>query len=448
MRPVDPCIDDGKSVRWLRTNTTSVLWLLLVVAVGLFSVRGLYRGVRPHLTNDFFSIYSISKAWVSGEAAYSTPIIVRTFQDASGFQLGRNTLAQAASYSALPGMVPLATPFTLLRWRAANSAFVLSSAGVLGMMLWMFAKYCGASRNQVLAFLICCLALGPIHTGLSGSNVTPLLVGLMGISYLWMRDGRAVPAGILLGVVGCCKPHIAGALVLVALAAREWKTLRVAVVTGVASVAVFGARLWVAGVPWWSDFVQRTRQFGAAGDANDFSLANPARYELTNLQVIVGSVTSSRGVANLVAITVGVLLVAVWWMAVRRSGKADLMEFAAINIILLLPSYHRFDDASVLVFLFAAAFVQENRPPGLRKAAAFTALLFAFPVPAASVYLAESGHIPRWLPGSTWFQVTWLSIDVWFLLFLSIFSIVILWRSGETTARVDREGLGRILSSS
>jgi len=418
--PHSDFLTSAKSLSWLRRNSSYFLWPLLLIAIALFSVRGLYRGVRPHVTNDFFSIYSISKAWLAGEAPYSTTVIVRTFQDASGYKLGRNTMAQAASYSALPGMVPIATPFTVLRWRGANSAFVVFSSAAIGLMLWMFARGSGAPRYAVLAFFICCLALGPIHTGLAGSNVTPLLVGLMGISYLLMRWGKLFPAGVLLGVVGCCKPHIAGALVLVLIVDREWKTLRVAVLTGIASLGLFAGRLWIAGVPWWNDFLQRTRQFGTAGDANDFSLANSARYELTNLQVILGSMTSSRSIANFVAISVGMLLVVAWWMAVRRNGGSNLLAFAAINTILLLPSYHRFDDASVLVFLFAAAFLEPLRQPWVRMSAIATAILFAFPLPAALVYFAEANRIPRELLASTTFQVTCLAVNVWFLLLISV----------------------------
>ncbi len=394
-----------------------------MAAIAFFCVRGLYRSLRPHVTNDFFSIYSISKAWVAGEAPYSTSVIVRTFQDASGYRLGQNTIAQAANYSALPGMVPLAAPFAVLRWRAANATFVVFSVLVLGLMLGMFARISRASPNDVLAFFISCLALGPIHTGLSGSNVTPLLVGLMGFSYLLMRQGRVLPAGILLGVVGCCKPHIAGALVLVLLVDREWKTLRVAVLTGVASVGVFVGRLWAAGVPWWGDFLDRTRQFGAVGGANDFSLANPARYELMNLQVIVGSITSSRAVANGVAIGIGLLLVSAWWVAVRRGGKSGWVAFATINIILLLPSYHRFNDASVLVFLFAAGFLEEGHGEWLRRTAVMTAILFALPLPAAFVYLAESGRIPHVLLNARLFQLTFLTAQIWFLLGISLLLI-------------------------
>jgi hypothetical protein len=403
----------------LRRHFSSLLWVLLFVSAILFGYRGVYRGVRSHVTNDFFSVYSISKAWVAGEAPYSTAVIVRTFQEASGYKLGRNTLAQAETYNALPGMVPLAASITVLRWRAANSAFVVFSTTMLAVMLWMFAYRSGASRESILAFLICSLALGPIHTGLSGSNVTPLLVGLMGISYLLNRDGRWLAAGILLGIVGCCKPHIAGAMVLSLLLDREWKTLAAAVSTGVASVAVFVARLAMAGVPWWSEFLARTRQFGVAGDANDFSLANPARYELLNLQVILGSITSSRAIANVAAIGIGVGLVAAWGIKVKRSGRSELLAFATINIILLLPSYHRFDDASVLVFLFAAAWLGAG---GLwvRSLAVATALFFAFPIPAALVYLAESARIAHALLAATSFQLTLLTSQIWLLLAVSL----------------------------
>ncbi len=403
-----------------RPRLARYIYLALVIAGVVFAVRGVYRGARTHITNDYFSIYTISKAWLAGNEPYSTQVFVATFQKASGYQLGRNTLPLAATYTALPGMVPITAPFSLFRWQIANAFWVIFGAGTFVLMLWMFSRSASAPQSRVLIFFISCLLLGPIHTGLSGANVTPLLVGLMGISYLLYRRQHRIFAGFLLGIVGCCKPHIAGAMVLVLLAERAWVTLGAAVATGLTSLAVFLGRLAVNGVPWWNGFLQRTLQFGRPGDANDFSLANPARYELTNLQVILGSITSSRTAANLVAISITVLLVALWWIGVKRQGTVSLLAFAGINVVLLLPSYHRFDDASVLVFLFAAAWLEEVSPPWLRKTALIAITMFAMPLPAALVQAVERGFLPAGLLASKLFQLTCLTVQIWLLLFLSV----------------------------
>lgn len=394
-----------------------ILWVLIFAGVLLFAYRGVYRGIRHQLTNDFFGVYTISKAWLGGQELYATQVFVDTFQRASGYTLGRNTLPLASKYTAIPGMVPLIAPFSIFHWQAANTLWVLFGAGILVLMLWQFSRVSGALKNNVLTFFASCFLLGPIQTGLAAVNITPLLVGLMGISYLLYRREEWIFSGVLLGIVGCCKPHIAGAMVLVLLADRAWKPLIVSLATGLTSTGIFVARLAVAGTPWWHGFAERTRHFGAVGDANDFSLANSSRYELTNLQVIFGSITNSRTLANVIAIATGFALVAGWWVAVRRHGKTNLFAFAAINVILLLPSYHRFDDISLLVFLFAAAFLT-NSASWLRRTALAATLLFLMPVAAGIVNLAETGRIPTFLLHERAFQLTFLTFHIWFLLAL------------------------------
>ena len=395
-----------------------VLWVVIVFGFLMFAYRGIYRGVRHQLTNDFFGIYTISKAWLAGQELYSTQVFVDTFQRASGYSLGRNTLPLASKYTALPGMVPLIAPFSAFRWQTANTIWVLFGAAILVLMLWRFSRISDVPNLKVLMFFICSLLLGPIHTGLAAVNITPLLVGLMGISYLLYRQEQWMFSGILLGIVGCCKPHIAGAMVLVLLVERAWKPLAVSVLTGLASVGLFVGRLAIAGVPWWHGFVERTRYFGAIGGANDFSLANSARYELTNMQVILGSLTNSRVLANTIAIAVGAALVIAWWVAVRRHGKTNLFAFATINVILLLPSYHRFDDISVVVFLLATAFLTSSRP-WLRQTVTAATLVFLLPIAAVMVNLAETGRIPATLLNERAFQLTFLTFHIWFLLALS-----------------------------
>jgi len=110
-----------------------------------------------------------------------------------------------------------------------------------------------------------------------------------------------------------------------------------------------------------------------------------------------------------------------------------LLSFATINVILLLPSYHRFDDATVLVFVLGACLLTYETK-ALRWASLIAVLIFALPVPAALVSLAEQNRISRALLSERSFQLTCLTFQVWFLLLLAIYLLLELRKSSLQTA--------------
>ena len=394
--------------------------LVLLLALSYFFVRGPLRGMRTDGFNDFAGSFTITHVWVQGLDCYSPNVVTDQWikDGRPQFQFilkQRDSTSHLGSGTGLPGSIPLLAPFTLVPAITSDRVWVwFCAAATLAMLLAFF-------RTKNLIFLALALALAPLHTGIATGNASILVIACVGFSYLW-RFQRPILAGVLLGIAGSFKPHIAGAGLLFLLAEQTWTPVIVSVLTGFLSIGIFAGRLAIAHVPWWYSFIQRTVAIGYHGGPDDFSLANSARYQLLNLQVLFSSFLSNRSLVNILAISITVGLVALWAYWMRRREVPSLLGFATINVILLLPSYHRFYDAGVIAFALAAAAALDR----YRWIIAMTLAAFLAPIPAALVQFGESGRIPLRVLQSKLIVVFVLCHEIWILLALAVFFLVLM----------------------
>jgi len=418
----------------LRMNLRRALVCVgLLLALSYFFIRGPLRGMRTQGFDDFAGALTITHVWVQGLNCYSPNVVtdqwIRDGRPQFQFILKeRNSTSLLGSGAGLPGSVPLLAPFTLLPAVTADQVWIwFSAAATLAMLFALF-------RTKNFIFLAFALALAPLHTGIATGNASILVIACVGFSYLW-RFQRPILAGVLLGIAGSFKPHIAGAGLLFFLVEQTWTPVIVSVLTGLLSIGLFAGRLAIAHVPWWSGFIHRTVAIGYHGGPDDFSLANSARYQLVNLQVLFASVLSNRSIVNILAISITVGLVALWAYWMRGREVAPILGFAAINVILLLPSYHRFYDAGVIAFALAAAAALDR----YRWIVPITLAAFLAPIPAALVHLGESGEIPLRVLQSKLIVVFVLCHEIWILLALAVFFLVLMRNRPLRRAHGSRE---------
>jgi len=162
---------------------------------------------------------------------------------------------------------------------------------------------------------------------------------------------RDVTAGILFGVACSLKPQIGAFLVLYYLVRRRWQLFATALASTLGLAAVAALYLWIRGASWIQDYLHNARGFVSANHIDDFTSANPGRFTLINLQVPLFSITGHSSSANLLAFAVGGLLACAWiyWVARGSAHVPQLLSLGAISIICLLPVYHRFYDAGLLI---------------------------------------------------------------------------------------------------
>ena len=105
----------------------------------------------------------------------------------------------------------------------------------------------------------------------------------------------------------------------------------------------------------------------------------------------------------------------------REAGNdRELLELSTIAVISLLPVYHRFYDATLLVLPLCWAFVWLRRERA--SAALSLGLMLPFLIPGGTLLetMQIAGRIPRALTNHWWWEAVVMPHQVWALLFLSI----------------------------
>jgi hypothetical protein len=405
-------------------NLKVILWILIFVAAGEFVIRGPVRFLRePTSWNDLSQNYTASKLWLQGQSPSNPKNFSVLWKREAGSRLD---LTDIRTHLAPPlgGLVVLA-PIAAFPWKIAKMIWLVVLLSSFAMTVWALARAGGLRRDELrtLAFVAACLALAPFQTGLASGNTSILVIGLCALAIWAARGHRDVAAGVLFGVACSVKPQIGAFLVLYYLIQRRWKLFVTAVGTTAGLILVAVSYLWLRGASWMQDYLHNAKGFVTANNIDDFSAANPIRFTLINLQVPFFSITGQSKSANLLALAVGGILVCTWiYLVVRSRERApELLCLGAISIIGLLPVYHRFYDAGLLVVALCWCLTQTAE---LSKRVATVALLLMVPFLAPGTaflqQLAAHGRVPDAVVNAWWWDRVVMSHETWTLLLLCL----------------------------
>jgi glycosyl transferase family 87 len=415
---------------YLKSKKLFLLFLILLAGVD-FLVRGPLRGIKNTEWNDFVSLYIQSRLWVSGQDPYSMPDFVVEWP--AGLARPRFVSQEAADGTLIakrgvPSPYPLTSfvvlaPLSLLPWPVARAVWILLNVLAFGLTLGMLASLAAAkwteSRTQI--FFALGLALAPFHTGFATLNPTVLIVGLS-VAAVWEATrGRQMAAGILLGIAVCVKPQLGLCFVLYYLVRRRWNVVAIAGgwIAAVALIAI--VRLAASGVPWLSTYLENSMKVFAPGAVNDFTTSNPVWYNMINLQVLFWQVARNASLANWLAVLVGLFLLGIWFLLTTRHSSCQLLQVSALVVLSLLPVYHRFYDAALLIWPLSwsllIAKVQDKRVARL-----ILACVIPFLLPGAALLnqLAEKGRVPSNIVNNWCWNGLIVSHQVWIVLILCV----------------------------
>jgi hypothetical protein len=413
-----------------------VLAILIVLAGAEFVWRGPARALRAEAGfNDFLSPYVQSQAWVRGSDPYSPESLVRLWPPgATRFQFLAKELADGSltAKRGIPTAYPLScfvllSPVALLPWPVANLAWVLINVSLFFAMLWALASYTGLSRDRTstLAFIAGSLALAPFHTGISDGNPAVIATELS-ILALWMAEtDREIATGVLLALSLGLKPQISLCFWVYFLLRRRWRALAAAAAIFCLAMAIGMLRLHYSHVAWLPNYVADNQALLSRGILGDFRPLNPTRFGLLNTQLVLYPLVGTARLANALAFTMGAILLVVWaWYAGRPGSQTNLLQLSTLAVISLLPVYHRFHDAVLLVMplcWYSASF------RSTRLYSKFGLLLFVpFLAPGGSLLetLRDTGRIPSSIAANWFWNEFVMPHAVWCLLFLAV---LLLW---------------------
>jgi hypothetical protein len=411
-----------------------LIWILLLACATEFWIRGPQRLLYATGWNDFLSPYIQAKAWARGKDPYSAQVLISLWPADNSRPSWVDTDAAQGTLEKKRGMptpYPLTTlvvlsPLTFLSWTWAMRLWsYLSIGAVLGSALTLIS-ICDATlfepRSQI--FLAAVFALAPLHTGLATANPVILAASLGIFAVAAARSERTNWAGFLLAGAICLKPTIAIGWLLYYAVRREVRV--VAISSGVSTgMELFGiCRSIKAGVPWLSSYIANAHRIFGPGSLADFSRADSVRFNMLNGQVLFYNFVRNAESANLLAWLLFFLLTACWIGFTYRSSASDILKISAISILILIPVYHRFYDAVLLMWPLAwSVFLARQR--SVRAVALIMIAPFFVPGAVLLAIQTQAGRIRPPL-GEWWWNTLVLSHEVWAVVLLSIVLLYVL----------------------
>ncbi len=182
----------------------------------------------------------------------------------------------------------------------------------------------------------------------------------------------------------------------------------------------------------WFDNIRSVAQ---PGGMDDFGLDNAERYHMLNFQLLFAAMFRNRMVVDLLSVGISLGLAVILLFRMTRSSdnfekRADIATFqagpekldilrclAAAAPLCLLPVYHRYYDAVILIFTLAWVVRESVRPRPWAALAAGVILCLCFMTP-----MSIAPRLAAHLPASTNAIVNLLLIPfrVWALLALTL----------------------------
>lgn len=289
-----------------RTKAIQAAAICLVTAVVVF-----WTSLPPDPFEDFRDHYYLAGNAVLDSRAALTPLL--------------NGEVHVNGFVNLPIVAYLWAPFALLPVSIAEG--ILTAVGVLSIVsAWaLIVRLAGLEGNSRWLLLFLFAASGPLHNSLREGNTTHMMLLVLALGLHFLRSGRALSAGLLLGAGAIIKLPLLllGAWFLVR---RDWRAAAgfgaACGTAGLLSIAVFG---WSANEQWFENSVWQysTQPIGAW---NVQSIPAFLVRLVNEPQVLLEfEATRSPGAAQRLASIVLVGLLYVIALVVSRVGRRRLL---------------------------------------------------------------------------------------------------------------------------
>ena len=383
---------------WRNADAT-LAGIVLLAALAMFVVR---TSMQPQYKPcDFAMYYTASGAWLAGENPYDAAAAPLRWTRAGGrADIMPETEDGAAvpwlPIITLPQTFPLLAPLAALPAKAAVAVWYALAAMLLLAQTAALADLIGSRLSQPLGMLLLAVTfvLAPVHESFGYAQPSGPAISLAILGVWAATRRRDLLAGVLLALGAALKPQVGGIFVLYYLLRGRWRVVGVSAVIGIALMLISVVPMMLRGIPWLDGWRFHMSDVERVGGYNSPLPENPMRRHMINLQMIFGGLLHSYAMVNLAAIATGVVLVVLLALAVRRaharadragqSGPDELLILSAVCVLGLLPVYHRFYDASLLVLPAAWALSNLKRRPVEAALVAALVLSFVLPVPATA----------------------------------------------------------------
>lgn len=319
-----------------------------------------------HCTVDFFPVYTGARCLLHGCNPYDTSQLDQQFFQAGGHVTERPVWTDTppvyppSTFIVISPLALFRIPVARLLWSLMNVCLFVTSAGlILSLCPQSYRWFATTLVSLILASSGMLLSLGNPAI----FSISLLVIG----SYLFLRDRNLRLGAILLMLSIAVKPQIGGLIVLYLLVRGIHRRYAVAAIAG-ALALLLSAGLMLSLQPRSADWTSALRtNISAAedpGGVNDSRPTNKAAYYFINLQAITGVFFTDAREYNSAAWAIFLALLAVWIAAVLRANaglEMNLLSIGALAVLSLMPVYHRYYDARLLLISIPAVLIVYQR---------------------------------------------------------------------------------------
>ena len=396
--------------------------MLLAAASALFFARGPWRAL--HQSGDFAPAYLSTRLWLRGSNPYDHEQFAALWQAAGGLPADVPTKETTPSVYPPTAFVVVA-PLALLPWNAARLALTLLNTALALLAIGALSRAAGLRWNDGLGrcFWALALAFAPLHSGLATGNLIIIAASCALLAVWAAMSNKEWMASLLLAVATGVKPHVGGVFVLAYALQGRWRLSAVSIGWLLLLSVISLVPLEMHRVSWLGSLLASHAAASAPGGVNDPTGANPSQHHLINLQRLLFTFLTQSWFVNAIAVGLTALLLVAWLVATRHRGseRRELLFLSALVTVSLLPIYHRFYDAMVLLLPLAWCLAAWS---GRWRAEARLGLLCLAPllVPGAALLheALRAGRIPVQWAATWWWKSVLMPHQVWAVLLLAI----------------------------
>jgi len=266
-----------------------------------------------------------------------------------------------------PTSMMLLAPLSYLPFDVAAAVwFALAFAAYCLAVCWLFLIYPGLQSIPipVRAAVIALLMLFPKAAwALSVGNPSLLVISLL-IFITFDENPSRQNLRLALFCAACLlKPQLSLPFILLLYLRGDRSSFKrifvaFAVLAATCAVVFFYASRYPETADWATDIAENLRQATAPGMSMDPSLRMNGSNSLLNVQYILGYWISRSALTQAISLSfnafLGIIFLWAAWKNLRRpmstSSESYILAAATLASLVLLPVYHRFYDAAILIF--------------------------------------------------------------------------------------------------
>jgi hypothetical protein len=349
----------------LKAPRDFVVLVLFLACSAFFINRGPYRAIRFSTTGDFSTVYAAARSWLNGTNPYEREALKAELSRAGApLDIQRDQDINPSVY--LPAAMPWAATVSWLPWTIANLVWCLVSLTVFGWSVWKVLCHCGLSTRAKWIAASAILLFSPTYVGIYDGNPGVIAIGLIIGSICLAFEGRMLTSGGALGVAMCFKPQLAICALGVLVLAKLWKAILVAI--AVAAVSMIIGLLVLTGTgergQWWQSEQRNLAVSFEPGGQSDPAPASAVAWQFLNAQTLSSYFSTNRHIYDAaVWIGAGLVTVTFLWTRKQKNPQVAWRDAAFCSAMTLIPTYHRYYDAQLLVLLlpFGVLLWQANK---------------------------------------------------------------------------------------